>query len=503
VSSHRAVKLAGKTRRQSAIHADWIITAWIWTGLLAVLLPTRADPDLWGHLRFGSDFLATRVLTYADPYSFTQDRPWINHEWLSEAQMALAYRLAGVTGLLVLKLALMALGLWILAGALRHLPILVRSGCLLLAAWAAVVPMTLTIRPQLWSWLFTISLARLLLSDPSRRLLLPVSLLLAIWMNSHGGVLIGVALLGIWTGYYLWKSPERRWLALTVGCCGLASTLLNPYGVRLWQFLGETVRIGREIREWGPIWRAPLVAWGLPWALAVIAIVGTTMSRERPRIDRLAAVLLLAYASARTMRLVPLFVVITLIYLAPSLERLSVRRWMSWRLTAPSRVAAWAALAPLVAFAAFVHVPAWTRTRECLPVAGDWAPDQTVAAALRASSPNGRLVTSFAWGQYAIWHLGPALRVSFDGRLETVYSDATDQRQVAIERGEPAGLAFLADTRPEFVWLGSASGRTRNWLAGQPEYRFDLETPASFLAVRSDQPVITPATQVPAACFPG
>ena len=46
---------------------------------------TRADADLWGHVRFGLDTLGTRTLTSVDPYSFTQDKPWVNHEWLSEA----------------------------------------------------------------------------------------------------------------------------------------------------------------------------------------------------------------------------------------------------------------------------------------------------------------------------------------------------------------------------------------------------------------------------------
>ena len=74
------------------------------TTALAFMLATvtRADADLWGHLRFGLDILRDRRLTSVDPYSFTQDKPWLNHEWLSELLMGLSWTLGGSTGLIAL-----------------------------------------------------------------------------------------------------------------------------------------------------------------------------------------------------------------------------------------------------------------------------------------------------------------------------------------------------------------------------------------------------------------
>ena len=34
------------------------------------LIPTEADPDLWGHLRFGLDTLSTGLIVRADIYSY-------------------------------------------------------------------------------------------------------------------------------------------------------------------------------------------------------------------------------------------------------------------------------------------------------------------------------------------------------------------------------------------------------------------------------------------------
>ena len=58
--------------------------------LVFLVTRTWADPDLWGHLQFGRDILQSWALATTDPYSFTSDKPWVNHEWLSEVLMYLA-----------------------------------------------------------------------------------------------------------------------------------------------------------------------------------------------------------------------------------------------------------------------------------------------------------------------------------------------------------------------------------------------------------------------------
>src|SRR5262245_51655817 len=78
----------------------------VWIGVFCALLKTEADPDLWGHVRFGLDTLSTGRLTAIDPYSYTSDIPWLNHEWLSEVIMGAAYRTFGSGGLVAVKIVL-------------------------------------------------------------------------------------------------------------------------------------------------------------------------------------------------------------------------------------------------------------------------------------------------------------------------------------------------------------------------------------------------------------
>ena len=88
--------------------------------VVTVAARTRADVDLWGHLRFGLDIVQSRSLDIADRYSFTSDRPWVNHEWLSEIAIALAWQTAGATGLIVLKLACILGTLALIASAIHE-----------------------------------------------------------------------------------------------------------------------------------------------------------------------------------------------------------------------------------------------------------------------------------------------------------------------------------------------------------------------------------------------
>src|SRR6476620_4062486 len=73
--------------------------------LVVLASHTGADADLWGHLRFGLDFLAGKGLPSTDPYSFTSDIQWVNHEWLSEVILAAAFTAGGALLLNLLKLA--------------------------------------------------------------------------------------------------------------------------------------------------------------------------------------------------------------------------------------------------------------------------------------------------------------------------------------------------------------------------------------------------------------
>jgi len=469
----------------------------MWVAFAAIALsPTYADFDLWGHTRFGLDWLATRSLPAVDPYSFTQDRPWINHEWLSEAAMGFAFRLGGSRGLIALKMTIAALVLAVLSRRLRGASALVWSGVLTLALLSAVT-IVLTVRPHLWS-LLAIVLLMTILDAPGRPgpgRIAGAAILFACWANLHGGWITGMGSLVTWSLVRSVRVPDqaRSWIAVVAA--SLAATLANPYGVGLWRFLASTVRASRpDITEWQPLLEAPPLLW-ISIAVAVCLLVWLSRhATSRPSLEACAVIVLLTVASLRVMRIVSLLGPATLALLAPAIAR---RVGDRGRFTVATRAAAVVLAIPLV-LAVIVGIGQVRRETACLRVAGQ-SPDRAAGASL--SGLSGRVWTTFDWGEYVIWHAGPALRVSIDGRRETVYSDAVLEWQRAAERGEPAALGRMLALAPEYVWLPVTRTVARAALTARG-YRVDVATPESFIAVRHDLPRL-PATAIASPpCFP-
>ena len=460
-------------------------------GLTAGAITTRADPDLWGHLRFGLDTLAAGSVATADRYSFTTDRPWINHEWLSEAITAAVYRTGGVAGLMAFK-ALLAVSIFALIWqALRGVHSTWRWTGLAIAAWG-MLPLVSTLRPQLWTGLLIVALCRVLASSSSRApwWLPPI---FAIWANLHGGWIVGGGLVAVWTAAAWVERSPRRWTLLAAGTASLAATMVNPYGWHLLEFLAHTVRFGRDhITEWQPVWDGgtPMVwLWALPAALIAL----TWWRVGRPSLVTLCALAALATAGARVGRLEPLFALAAVVLLS--------RQWPRAEATAsPARrdariVLDACAVAIIVGVALRVQI-----VPHCITTAGTPAPDTVAGESLRPV--RGRLVTSFNWGEYAIWHFGPALQVSIDGRRETLYSERTVAEQLGIMFGEPIGIAALARMAPDYVWLPNTSDVADGWLR-QHGYRVDVRTAQSFVAVRNDLPPLATWHGTATGCFPG
>ena len=91
-------------------------------------------------------------------------------------------------------------------------------------------------------------------------------------------------------------------------------------------------------------------------------------------------------------------------------------------------------------------------------------------ALLKQSGVSGNMAVPFDWGEYVLWHLGPRVRVSIDGRRETLYSDETYRQTRDFERGTGVWDSLLKTTRTDLVLApnGSATtnllGRTAGWV---------------------------------------
>jgi hypothetical protein len=478
----------------------WIVSAGAVLVLAAVLAPTLSDPDLWGHTRFGLDVLHARALPQLDPYSFTQDKPELYHEWLGAVLLAAAYAFGGAAGIVVLKILLGLAIFLVFKDRLQALNLAGACVVAVLIAWN-ILPVTAFARPQLWTLLGLLLLVRLLDAE----LYLWVPLLFAAWANLHGGWVMGLGVLGAWcaaTAGERWaRTREVRWPVVVLPAAAFLATGATPYGWRLWTFVAETVRLDRsDIVDWQPLF-AKWEILQVPIVLTVALLVAVSLKRRtRPSMPWLLVCALLIYGSIRISRVAFVSMPAILLIALPSLAR-----WLP-RGKVPSmpshRLAPLLAVVPLsVASVATAMVVA--PSFKCLPIQGVWIPDPAAIPVLEEGVDHGRIVTWFGWGEYALWHLGPRLKVSMDGRRETLYSPRILAIHYSIYDGSEAGSAWLMEQRPEYVWLKTAHRARREWLASHG-YRIDWQSDQSWIAVREDLPKLTgPTTIASTGCFPG
>src|SRR4051794_33597837 len=88
----------------------WLALFLVVASALHFLGGNVADPDLWGHVRYGEMILDGHGLPRADIFSYTAaGAPFYDHEWLSDLVFASLYRIGGSAALVLLKLAACAL----------------------------------------------------------------------------------------------------------------------------------------------------------------------------------------------------------------------------------------------------------------------------------------------------------------------------------------------------------------------------------------------------------
>jgi hypothetical protein len=462
---------------------------------LLAFSPMIADPDLWGHVRFGEDLWQSGNIIRPDVYSYlTGDQPWINHEWLTEAIYAVLYGALGAPGLIALNVVL---GLLVVGAIYWHLlrrdveP--ASAGCIDAFFALLLRPGVLNVRPQVFTYLMF--LAILLIIDMAERgvpgWLWAVPAFIALWTNLHGGVLAGLGVFLLWgTAHLATAAWRRRRLGvvlerpqLTVAVCMVASCLallLNPYGIDLVTFLLRTVTVPRpEITEWKPATLAS--TWGqLYFAGLGLLLLGLVFTRRERKPALVLVVVCTAILPLLSIRHIPLFAVA-----APTLagEHLAnaAARLLSWgpfaRLaTSGARFLArsessgrdrWVRLVAVIATLVMAGV-AFSRLDRIQvdPAVADF-PARAVAM-LKASGARGNMATEFNWGEYVLWHLGPAIQVSMDGRRETIYSDTIYRENLdfmlgraewerLIERPETQ-LALVHRQRPVFELMKQQPG---------------------------------------------
>jgi hypothetical protein len=490
--------------------------------LLAILIADsnrRADPDLWGHIRFGQAFIANRHLIDRDPYSYSAaGHLWRDHEWLAEVVMAAVYNAAGVVGLKLWKFVFTALTVLFIADAEAETgaPPSIQLPVLLVASVGLILQTQF--RPQMFTLVCLSALLALLARDNYRRgntiwLAVP---LMALWANPHGGFVAGIATLALYTAVTALcdltaGAGLRR--ATRLGLVTLAATavtLVNPYGLGMWKAVVYALRnpyTRSIVNDWQPLTHALATQWhqgpsGVLLYLAVIGLIAALAAAfvASPRAGDLPLVAIAAFMSVeafQSVRNMALAVIAVSGPLARHLEVLSERRRGGASVPDSRPVNQWL----LLALCGLLTIQGGLFSSR---LAEDEAYPAGAVSFMRVHELHGNLLCDFGWGQYLIWHTFPADKVFIDGRNDTVYRPDV-VRDYLLFRFDLPGATHVLDAYPhDLVLISTAAAPARHLMEQRRDWKLLYRDQDSLLYARASAPAANlPGLPVTGAAHPG
>jgi hypothetical protein len=451
------------------------------SGSLAHLL--LGDSSIGWHIRNGQQILASGAVPHIDSFSATMSgHAWFAWEWLYDVAVGGLDRTTGLNGVVWLTAALVAL---VFALLFRH--VYFRSRNLLLALVLVLLTFCaatvhLLARPHIVTWLLVLLWWAILdgaLEGQRRKALLLLPLLMILWVNVHGGFVLGIVLTGIALVAALWD--RLRGIESDAATAGgallktflavVAASFVNPYGWRLHQhvvaYLSDRYLM-RHIDEF----RTPTFHFAAEWFFVALVLAALVAVVYRRREVAPADVLLLLFAVASgfyAYRNIPVACILLSMEVADLAGR--VQQPAGNRAGFLARVSAaaarlglreygrgWLLWPVVVALLVFVACLNGGRLLSRTVITARFDASQLPVAAvekLAALDTGEPVLAPDAWGGYLVYRLGPRIKPLVDDRHDLY------------------GSAFLRDyltlVRAEKGWQEILEGMHANWALLPPK----------------------------------
>lgn len=380
------------------------------------------NTDLGWHLAAGDLIRAQGSVPFHDPWSFTSEgRQWYNLSWLWDVLASIVFQYASFAGLTFFVVTCGA----IITGYLTFIVlssgasataacISVFSASLLYPSFATAPNSYLAASPNTMTMLFCVIFYGECLRR-TRWFLLPFIMLL--WVNLHGGFLLGFPIIGVFCGAALlrrdWSGVKLYCLA-GIGC--LIAIFINPLGWHIYD--GATATLGHFVQgyitEWLPYSENLTWPGSIPGIIYILAFA-TLEVRYRvscPMESRLLAWTFL-FLGFYQFRYMSFFFLFSTVPLALSLTRLLRERLGGFDIQRSLLVAG------AVGTCALPLTFAYMKPALGLPN----MLSKQEASYIQAHFPDARLLNHWNVGGIFIFYTRGAIPVFVDGRAATVYPD--------------------------------------------------------------------------------
>jgi hypothetical protein len=455
-----------------------------------------ADADIGWHIRTGEQILATHSVPRVESFSSTMHgQPWFAWEWLYDTLLGVVYGSMGLNGVVWLAALLMstafAVLFWQMLARGTGLPVALLLWLLVLGASSIHV----FARPHIVSWLFTlfwfVALERWEqgTAPPWLRWFFPVSMLL--WVNLHGGWLLGMTLLAVYALAAFVESLRGSDAIARILCAHRAramawtflasavATVVNPYDVRLhahiYRYLSDPYLMNRIAEFRSPDFHG----WGQRCfvVILVLVLIAAAGNRGKMRVSHWLAVVLSAWTGVYAVRNLPVSAMLLALIAGPILwesvaglgERPGswgpVRSGAAWLSGFAARAGTqefqlrghlWPVLGVILALAICLN---GGRVESHRVVDKEFDAKRLPAGAVDYLEREGSAEPVFGpdqWGGYFIYRLYPRREVVIDDRHDLYGSDRF-REYLILTQGEPGWKDVLEKWRIQTVVLPPGS----------------------------------------------
>ncbi|HEV2118235.1 MAG TPA: hypothetical protein VGR48_19510 [Terriglobales bacterium] len=469
------------------------------------------DAGTGWHIRDGQQILASHSFPRQDSFSYTMPgHPWFAWEWLYDLGAGVLYSGMGLNGVVFLSALLIAgifAGVFRKAVARNRYP-LIAAVLVVLAIFAS--SLHFLARPHLFTWAFTLIFWDILENAtaaapaPQSRRLYWLPALMLLWVNIHGGFLVGLALIGLYFLGAVWEAvtsqaPDQRAAAKAManqlgisGFLAFVATFLNPYGYKLWlhiyDYLGSRFYMNNIQEFLSPNFHGAAEKFFA--ALLLLSLLGLAVNRSRLRPAHLLVILFSVYFGLYAARNIPIASILLVLTTTPLLagaveqgsavQELAPRAhtlFLRWKNFAPRTAATELGLRghllPLAAILVTFVVCLNSGRLGARPLMrahfdGKRFP---VAAAdyLAAQGIHSQVFNPDYWGGYLIYRLGPSYKVFMDDRHD-FYGEPFVRDYIKVKGIQPGWQEVLEKQRVNWV-LVPPDWTLANALKELPQWR--------------------------------
>ena len=434
------------------------------------------DAGIGWHVRTGQRILSTHQIPRVDPYSsITSGRPWIAWEWLYDTIVGALDSAVGLNGVVWFNALVIA------ATFAATFYCMIKRGTKLFAALLLILlaisasMIHVLARPHVVTWLFVVIWFSILdgseqesisgkTASRSRRLwLLPACMV--IWVNLHGGFLLGLVLCGIFwfSALWSWWDTARTFddtllrlacgkrlqdlSAVTLLCAG--ATFVNPYGWALHRHIFSYLRnsfLMDHIEEF----QSPNFHQLAPrcfLALLLVTFAALAFRKRALKTSELLLLLFAIYAGVSASRNIPVASILLALVVGPLLLPLRALSKFSKRMTSVDstlRGHIWLIVAAI--FVLIVDVNGGRFVGTALANAHFDPSRMPVAAVdhLETMGISSPVLTPDYWGGYVIYRLYPRSKIVLDDRHD-LYGEHFLASYLKMYRAQPGWDDFLHD----------------------------------------------------------